>query len=149
MNALQTIADSARRFATPALAILKRCEQSGLQLHVEGDHLKAKGSREIITSWQRIIQRHKPEIIATLSGLPSTSEHSANDEDTLLADYDELTACIVELCQLAAYEDEARDRMLAARRNLFPSQYAAEAAYFCLQVIRSKAGTYWNSHTTQ
>ena len=68
----------------------------------------------------------------------------ANADDTLLADYEELTACIVELCQLAGYPDEARDRMLDARRNLYPFQYSTECAYFRLQVIRSRAGAYWH-----
>lgn len=37
------------------------------------------------------------------------------------------------------------ERMLTARRNLYPFQYATECAYFRLQVIRARAGTYWHN----
>ena len=140
MNAAQVIENTARSFDTPALAILTHCEQSGLQLRMEGEHLKAKGSREVIAEWQAMIQRHKPEIIAALTG----AESEADFVDTLAADYEELTACIIELCQLARYADEVRERMLDARRNLYPFQYSTECAYFRLQVIRARAGAYWH-----
>lgn len=140
MNAAQVIEDAALTFDTPALAILTRCQQSGLNLRMEGEHLKAKGNREVIEAWQPMIQRHKPEVIAALIGEGS----GADFVDTLAADSEELTACIMELCQLAGYSDEARDRMLAARRNLYPFQIATEAAYFRLQVIRARAGAYWD-----
>lgn len=141
MNAQQVIVDASERFGTSAQAILARCEQSGVILRVEGEHLKAKGNRETITAWQPMIQRHKPEIIATLTGQPTATEA----DDTLLADYEELANCIIELSQLAGYADEARERMLNARRNLYPYLYATECAYFRLQVIRAKAGTYWHN----
>lgn len=142
MNAQQVIVDAAGRFDTSAQAILARCEQSGVQIRMEGEHLKAKGNRETITAWQPMIQRHKPEIIATLTGQPTATEA----DDTLLADYEELTICIIELCQLAGYEGEIRERMLNARRNLYPYLYATECAYFRLQVIRARAGAYWRSN---
>ncbi|MCR4305129.1 MAG: hypothetical protein NUV63_13065 [Gallionella sp.] len=145
MNARQVIIDAAGKFDTPAQAILTRCEQSGVQLRVEGEHLKAKGNRETIAAWQAIIQRHKPEIIAALTGQPPTTEAAANDNATLGADYAELTACIIELCRLAGYADDARERMLAARCNLYPYLYATEAAYFRLQVVRARSGAYWDS----
>lgn len=144
MNAQQVIVDAAGRFDTSAQAILARCEQSGVILRMEGEHLKAKGNRETIAAWQAMIQRHKPEVIAALTGQPSTTETAANDSETLAADYAELTACIVELCQLVGYSGEARERMLAARHNLYPYLYATECAYFRWQVIRAKAGAYWN-----
>lgn len=145
MNAQQAIVDAAGKFDTPALAILARCEQSGVQLRMEGEHLKAKGNRETIAAWQAMIRRHKPEVIAALTGQPSTTGAAANDSATLAADYQELTACITELCQLAGYADEARERMLAARRNLYPFQYATECAYFRWQVVRARAGAYWHN----
>lgn len=141
MNARQIIEDAAGKFDSPALAILTRCEQSGVQLRVEGEHLKAKGNRETIEAWQAMIQRHKPEIIAALTG----AESEANFVDTLAADSGELTACIIELCQLAGYADEVRERMLEARRNLYPFQVATECAYFRWQVIRARAGAYWHN----
>lgn len=146
MNAQQVIIDAAGKFDTPAQAILTRCEQSGVQLRVEGERLKAKGDRETIAVWQTMIQRHKPEVIAALTGQPTTTETAANDSATLAADYEELTACIIELCQIAGYADEVRDRMLAARRNLYPFQYSTECAYFRWQVVRAKAGTYWHGN---
>lgn len=139
MNAVQVIENAAGKFDTPALAIITRCEQSGVQLRVEGEHLKAKGNRETIAAWQAMIQRHKPEVIAALTGAKS----DADFVDTLAADSEELTACIIELCQLAGYTDEVRERMLEARRNLYPFQVATECAYFRLQVVRAKAGVYW------
>ena len=140
MNAEQAIKDAAGKFDTPALAILARCEQSGVQLRVEGgEHLKAKGNRETIAAWQAMIQRHKPEVIAALTG----AESGADFMDTLAADSEELTACIIELCQLAGYADDARERMLAARRSLYPFQIAIECAYFRWQVVRARAGAYW------
>jgi hypothetical protein len=142
MNATQVIEEAGRIFETPAQAIIARCEMCGVHLRMEGEHLKAKGSREIIAEWQAMIQRHKPEIIAALSGVSS----EADFVDTLAADSEELTACIMELCQLAAYPDEARDRILAARRNLYPFQIATECAYFRCQVIRVRAGTYWSNN---
>ena len=144
MSAAQVIVDAAGKFDTPALAILTRCEQSGVMLRMEGEHLKAKGNRETIAAWQAMIQRHKPEIIAALTGQPSTTEADANELPTLAADYAELTVCIIELCQLASYSDDARERMLAARHNLYPFQYATECAYFRWQVIRARAGAYWH-----
>lgn len=144
MNAHQVIADAAEEFDTPAQAILARCEQSGVQLWVEGEHLKAKGNRETVASWQDMIRRHKPEVIAALTGQLSTTEAAANDSATLAADYEELTACIIELCRIAKYSDDVRERMLAARCNLYPFQYATECAYFCLQVARAKVGMYWH-----
>jgi phage I-like protein len=141
MNAAQVIEYAAGKFDTPALAILTRCEQSGVLLRVEGEHLKAKGNRETIAAWQVMIQRHKPEIIAALTG----AESGADFVDTLAADSEELTACIIELCQLAGYADEARERMLDARRKLYPFQYSTECAYFRLQVIRARAGAYWHN----
>jgi alpha-ketoglutarate-dependent taurine dioxygenase len=141
MNAAQVIENAARTFDTPALAILARCEQSGLHLRMEGEHLKAKGNREVIEAWQPMIQRHKPEVIAALIG----ENADADFVDTLAADSEELTASIMELCQLAGYSDEARDRMLAARHNLYPFQIATEAAYFRWQVIRVREGAYWDS----
>ena len=145
MNAQQVIEDAAGNFDTPALAILARCAQSGVHLRVEGEHLKAKGNRETIAAWQAMIRRHKPEVIAALTGQPPPPKTAANDSATLAADYEELTACIIELCQLAGYADEARERMLAARRNLYPFQYAKECAYFRWQVIRARAGAYWHN----
>jgi len=145
MNAQQVIENAAGKFDTTALAILARCEQSGVQLRVEGEHLKARGNRETIAAWQAMIQRHKPEVIAALTGQPSTTEAAANDSATLAADYEELTACIIELCQLAGYSGDARERMLAARRNLDTFQYATECAYFRWQVVRARAGAYWDS----
>ena len=145
MNAQQVIIDAAGKFDTPAQAIMARCEESGVQLRMMGEHLKAKGNRDTIAAWQPMIQRHKPEIIAALTGQPPTTEADANDSATLGADYEELTACIIELCQLAGYADETRERMLEARRNLYPYLYVTECAYFRLQVIRSKAGTYWRN----
>lgn len=145
MTAQGVIENAAGKFDTPAQAILARCEQSGLHLRVEGEYLKAKGNSETIAAWRAMIQRHKPEVIAALSGQPPSTETPANDNDTMLADYEELTACIIELCQLAGYEDATRDRMLAARRNLYPFQYSTEAAYFRLQVIRARAGVYWHN----
>ena len=142
MNDQQVIEDAAGEFDTPALAILARCEQSGVYLRVEGEHLKAKGNRETIAAWQAMIRRHKPEVIATLAGQPYPPKTTANDSATLAADYKELTACIIELCQLAGYADEAQDRMLAARRNLYPFQYTTECAYFRWQVIRARADEY-------
>lgn len=141
MNAQQVIEDAAGKFDTPALAILARCEQSGVQLRMEGEHLKAKGNRETIAAWQAMIRRHKPEVIAALTG----AESEADFVDTLAADSEELTACIMELCQLVGYAGEARERMLAARRNLYPFQVAAECAYFRWQVIRARAGAHWNN----
>lgn len=148
MNAQQVIVDAAGKFDTPAQAILTRCEQSGLRLRVEGEHLKAKGSRETIAVWQAMIQRHKPEVIAALTGQPST-EAAVNDSATLAADYAELTDCIIELCQLVGYSDELQNRMLAARQNLYPYLYATEAAYFRLQVIRARAGAYWHGEAVR
>lgn len=145
MNAQQVIVDAAGKFDTLAQAILARCEQSGVQLRMEGEHLKARGNRETIAAWQAMIQRHKPEVIAALTRQPSTTEAATNDSATLAADFAELTDCITELCQLAGYSTEAQERMLAARHALNPYQYATEAAYFRLQVVRAKAGTYWNS----
>jgi phage I-like protein len=144
MNAQQVVIEAAGKFDTPAQAILTRCEQSGLHLRMEGEHLKARGNRETIAAWQAMIQRHKPEVIAALTGQPSTTE-AANDDETLEADYAELTACIIELCQLAGYSDDAREGMLEARRKLYPFQYATECAYFRWQVIRARAGTYWHN----
>ena len=99
----QVLADAAGKFDTSALAILSRCAQSGVHLRVDGGHLKAKGDRETIAAWNPLIQRHKPEIIAALTGQPSTTEAGAKELATLAADYAELTACIIELCQLAGY----------------------------------------------
>ncbi len=144
MNVQQVIVDATGKFDTPAQAILTRCKQSGLHLRVEGEHLKAKGSRETIAAWQGMIQRHKPEVVAALTGKPFITE-AANDGVTLAADYAELTDCIIELCQLAGYSDDARERMLEARRKLYPFQYATECAYFRWQVIRARAGAYWDS----
>jgi hypothetical protein len=144
MNVTQVIENAAGKFDTPAQAIIARCEMSGVHLRMEGEHLKAKGNSETIKAWQPMIQRHKPEIIAALTG----KESGADFLDTLAADSDELTACIMELCQIAGYPDEARDKILAARRNLFPFLIATEAAYFRLQVIRAHAGTYWTIKAT-
>lgn len=141
MKAQQVIQDAAGKFDTPAMAILARCEVSGLHLRMEGEQLKAKGNRETIAAWQPMIQRHKPEIIAALDGRPSIAP---DDSATLAADYEELTACIIELCQLAGYADAIRERMLAARCGLYPFQYATECAYFRWQVVRAKAGAYWH-----
>ena len=141
MNAQKLIEDAAGIFGTPAQALLTRCEQSGLHLRVEGEHLKVKGNGETIAAWQAMIQRHKPEVIAALIG----ENADADFVDTLAADSEELTASIMELCQLAGYSDEARDRMLAARHNLYPFQIATEAAYFRWQVIRVREGAYWDS----
>ena len=144
MNAQKLIEDAAGIFGTPAQALLTRCEQSGLHLRVEGEHLKVKGNGETIAAWQAMIQRHKPEVIAALTSQQSTTEATTNDNATQAADYQELTACIIELCQLVGYADEARERMLAARCNLLPYQYATECAYFRWQLIRARAGAYWH-----
>ena len=108
---------------------------------MKGEQLSAKGRNDIVDEWKPIIQRHKPEIIAALTG----AESAADCVDTLIADYEELTACIIELCQIAGYPEEAQVKMLAARRNLYPFQIAPEAAYFRLQVIRAKIGEYFAS----
>lgn len=141
INAREVIENAAGKFDTPALAIITRCEQSGVMLRMEGEHLKAKGNRETIAAWQPMIQRHKPEIMAALDGRPSAAP---DDSATLAADYEELIACIIELCQLAGYADDARERMLEARHKLYPFQYATECAYFRWQVVRAKAGAYWH-----
>lgn len=148
MTAQQVIENAAGKFDAPALAILARCEQSGLNLRLDDGHLKAKGNRETIAAWQAMIQRHKPEIIAALAGQDRVAQ-ADDDMATLAADYQELTACIIELCQLAGYEDATRDRMLAARQNLPPYLYVTEAAYFRLQTIRARAGAYWHNDVSR
>lgn len=141
----QVIQNAAGKFDSTAQAILTRCEQSGVTLRLDDGHLKAKGDRETIAAWNPIIQRHKPEIIAALSGQSFTPADDAGDLETLAADYAELTACIIELCQIAKYSREVQNRMIEARQNLYPYLYATELAYFRLQVIRAKSGTYWDS----
>jgi hypothetical protein len=145
MKAEKIISDAIGKFDSTAQAILTYCEESGLQLRVEGGELRIKGEKEVFASWQPILARHKPEIIAHLSGQPYTSKDDAAELATLGADYAELTACIIELCQFAGYVDDMKNRMLAARQNLFPFKYGIEAAYFRLQVIRAKAGVYWHA----
>lgn len=142
MNAQQAIENAAGKFDTPAFAILTRCEQSGVHLRVEDESLKAKGNCDTIAAWQPMIQRHRSEIIASLSGQSFTPADDAGELATLAADYQELTACILELCQLAGYSVEVQGRMLTARQYLYPFLYATECAYFRLQVIRVKAGVY-------
>lgn len=144
MNARQVIENAAGKFDTPAQAILARCEQSGIQLRLEGEHLKAKGSSTIIAAWQPMIQRHKSQIIAFLAS-QDPSQYSDEGMEVFSADYKELTECIIELCQLVGYSGEVQEKMLAARENLYPCLYATECSYFRLQVIRAKAGTYWAS----
>ncbi len=139
MNAQQVIENAAAKFDSPAQAILTRCEQSGVQLRVEGGHLKAKGNRETIAEWQSMIQRHKQEVIAILTGAKSDADFL----DTLAADDEELTDCIIELCRLAGYPNDARDRILDVRSKLYPFQITTECAYFRWQVIRARAGMYW------
>jgi len=134
----QVVESAAGKFDNAAWAILKRCEQSGVQIRVVDGHLKAKGNSESISAWYSMIQRHKSEIIAALTG----TESNVDFMDTLRSDSEELTACIIELCHLAGYSDDARDRMLAVRRNLYPFQIATEAAYFRLQVECAKTGKY-------
>ena len=125
---------------TLALTILTRSQQVGLNLRIEGEHLKAKDNREVIEAWQSMIQRHRLEVIAALTGEVS----DADFVDTLGADSEELTASIKEICPLAGNSDDARNRMLSARRNHYPFQIATESAYFRLQVIRARAGAYWD-----
>ena len=141
MNADELIENAAGMFDTPVLAILARCEESGVHLRVDDGHLKAKGDMVSIAAWKGMIQRHKPEIIAELTGQVITND-DLGELATLAADYAELTARIVELCQIVGYSDEARNRMLEARRNLYPVQYSTECAYFLLQVMRARAGGY-------
>jgi len=148
LKASRAIENAAGKFDTAAQAILTRCEQSGLQLRVEGEHLKVKGSRAIIAAWQSMIQRHKPEIIALLSG-QNSSQIPDEDCAMLAADYNELTACIIELCQLAGYPSDVQERMLTARQNLYPYMFATECAYFRLQVIRARARLYWHGDALQ
>jgi hypothetical protein len=144
MNAAQVIEYAAGKFDTPAQAILTYSEQTGVQLRLEeGERLKAKGDREVIAAWQPMIQRHKVEIVAALAG----RESDADFVDALVADSEELAACIIELCQLAGYADDARARMLAARDKIYPFHLAIECAYFRLQVIRARAGEYWPDET--
>jgi hypothetical protein len=145
MKARKVIEDAAGKFDSTAQAILTRCEQSGVTLRLDDGHLRAKGDRETIAAWNPIIQRHKPEILAALSGQSFSPSDDAGDLATLAADYQELTTCIIELCRFAKYSDEVRERMLTARQNLYPYLYATELAYFRLQVIRAKAGTYWET----
>ncbi|MGC2048297.1 MAG: hypothetical protein WA635_06780, partial [Gallionella sp.] len=108
MTAEQIILEAAGRFDSTAQAILARCKQSGLSLVVAGEVLRLNGDKEIIAAWKPTLIRHKPAIIAALTGQPYAS--AANELLTLGADYRELTACIVELCQLAGYSTEQRDR---------------------------------------
>ncbi|MGO8755547.1 MAG: hypothetical protein ACLQHK_10000 [Gallionellaceae bacterium] len=70
----------------------------------------------------------------------TVAQQSLESDATLAADYEELTAGIIKVCQLAGYPDEVRDRMLVAGRNLYPFRIATEAAYFRLQVLRSAQG---------
>ena len=141
----QVIQNAAGKFNTPARAIIAGCKQSCVTLRLDGDHFKAKGDRETIAAWSPMIQRHRPEIVAALAGQIFTPADDAGELATLAADYQELTTCIIELCQLAGYTGEARERMLEARQNLYPFQIAIECAYFRLQVTRAKTGTYWDA----
>ena len=145
MSALHTTIDAAGKFDSPAHAIVTRCEQSGVVLWVEKEgSIKAKGNRETIGAWQPLIKRHKPGVIAVLTERPQPAVDAAYDDATLAEDYSELTLCIVELCELEVYPKESQIRILAARKNLYPFQYAIECAYFRWQVERAKGGVYWN-----
>ena len=115
------------------LARLKQFED-GKNYHYTPDTVPSKPSKVPFEPFEGTPPAHIEKIIV----------NDANADDTLLADYDELTACIIELCQLAGYADDARDRMLEARRYLYPFQYSTECAYFRLQVIRAMAGAYWH-----
>jgi hypothetical protein len=68
--------------------------------------------------------------------------------DTLAIDYAELNSLIAELCMIAGHTDDAKERMLAARRYLYPYQVAEERDCFRLQVEQAKAGKYWKNQST-
>ncbi len=145
MSAQRKVVVGAETFDNPATAIVTRCEQSGVILWVEKDgRIKAKGNREAFNAWQTIIKRHKLGVIAVLTEQSQPTIDTAYEDAVLKEDYLELTLCIIELCQLAEFSAESRTRMLAARRNLYPFQYAIECAYFRWQIERAKAGVYWN-----
>jgi len=68
--------------------------------------------------------------------------------DTLAIDYAELKNLIAELCRIVGHTDQARERMLAARRYLYPYQVAEERDYFRLRVELATTGRYWLGQTT-
>jgi hypothetical protein len=68
--------------------------------------------------------------------------------DTLGTDSQELISLIIELCEIVGYSTEAKDRMLAAYRNLYPYQVSAERDYFRLQVERARSGAYWKTKSS-
>jgi hypothetical protein len=149
MTAAKLIDSASKRHDTAAKAILSYCEQSGLSLRVEDEKIKVRGPTEIIAAWSPIIKRHRLEIMAELELTGATTDAHDLDARAICADYEELTACIVELCKLVGYSDDVQARMHAARRNLTPAQVPAEAAYFRMQLIRAQAGKYWNPSPNQ
>ena len=68
--------------------------------------------------------------------------------DTLKTDYTELKTFITELCRIAGHPEEAKERMLAACRNITPAEISGQRDYFRQQVDQATAGKYWTSKAT-
>lgn len=128
-----------------AAQIIQSCDFDGVRLAItpEGG-LHYSGDPETVREWLPILRANKAAILEELRRMPLLK---LTEIDPATA-YAELTANIHELCRIAGYSDEARERMLSAMRNLHPYRYAEEAAYFRLQVERAKAGTYWDGNAS-
>lgn len=125
-----------------AAQIINSCDFDGVRLALtpEGG-LHYSGNPEVVREWLPVLRANKAAILEELRINPLLR---LTEIDPAVA-FAELTANINELCRIANYSDEARERMLSAMRNLHPFRYAEEAAYFRLQVERAKAGTYWTT----
>lgn len=145
MTVSEIVKNAAGDFDTPAQAIITRCKQTGVQLRVDGERLTAKGNSEVIAEWGPIISRHKPAIIAELTGQEFDADVHCNNK-TMAADHADLIASVIELCQIAGYSKEDQERMLEASRKLAPYLVTTECVYFRWQAIRAKAKN-WNLQT--
>lgn len=129
-----------------ALAVFDEALQAGLTLAADGDELVIRGKKESLERFLPTLREHKLELLSML-------RQAANDEPPASPvelgyaqeDINELDALIHRFCSLVGYSDEARQRILAARKRMRPAIVQVELAYFREQVQLAENGEFrWN-----
>lgn len=116
--------------------------RKGYSIHADGGYLDISPA-DLPPDILQTIRQSKAEILAAL-----LSESKPDCIDTLDDDYAELKSFIAELCRITGYTEEAKEKMLAACRNITPAEIADQRDYFRQQVELATTGSYWTNKTT-
>lgn len=114
----------------------------GFSIGMHEDRLQISPAEKLSDDLKQTIRESKHEILRALQNATKPDYL-----DTLATDSAELKTLIAELCRIVGHTEEAKEKMMAAYRSLYPSQIIEQRDFFRLQLKLAHTGNYWISRT--